>query len=49
VAAYRSGPAFAFATCDPNDVVALIHLKAMPAIVKPEAWTDWLDRDASVA
>lgn len=43
------GPAFAFATCEPNAFVAPIHPKAMPAIVKPDAWTQWLDGEASAA
>ncbi|MDH7974803.1 SOS response-associated peptidase family protein [Sphingomonas sp. AR_OL41] len=43
------GPAFAFATCEPNAFVAPIHGKAMPAIVRPAAWTDWLDGEASAA
>jgi putative SOS response-associated peptidase YedK len=43
------GPAFAFATCDPNEFVTPIHPKAMPAILKPDAWGDWLDGTADVA
>jgi putative SOS response-associated peptidase YedK len=43
------GPAFAFATCEPNAFVAAIHPKAMPAIVTPERWFDWLDGTADSA
>lgn len=37
------GPAYAFATCEPNDIVRGFHPKAMPAILKPGEWDRWLD------
>lgn len=43
------GPAFAFATCEPNEIVGPIHPKAMPAILKPTEWQDWLSADADTA
>lgn len=43
------GNAFAFATCDPNGVVAPIHPKAMPAILKPDEWLAWRSDDADLA
>lgn len=43
------GPAFAFATCEPNAIVAPIHPKAMPAIIKPDEWGQWLDGTAEQA
>lgn len=41
------GPAFAFATCEPNDIVASIHPKAMPAILPPTEWLAWLSGDVA--
>ncbi|MCW1432107.1 SOS response-associated peptidase family protein [Novosphingobium sp. JCM 18896] len=32
------GRAYAFATCQPNEIVAPIHPKAMPAILLPSEW-----------
>ncbi|MDR6853618.1 putative SOS response-associated peptidase YedK [Sphingomonas sp. BE123] len=43
------GPAFAFATCEPNALVAPIHPKAMPAILPPADWDAWLEADADTA
>ncbi|HEV7290445.1 SOS response-associated peptidase family protein [Sphingomonas sp.] len=43
------GPAFAFATCEPNAIVGPIHPKAMPAILTPAEWLDWLSADAGTA
>jgi putative SOS response-associated peptidase YedK len=33
---------FAFATCEPNSLVAPLHPKAMPVILLPEDWNRWL-------
>lgn len=33
---------FAFLTCAPNVTVGAIHAKAMPVMLKPEQWMDWL-------
>lgn len=43
------GPAFAFVTCEPNDIVAAVHPKAMPVILNPADWQDWLGTDADIA
>lgn len=43
------GRAFAFATCEPNAIVGAIHPKAMPTILKPAEWQDWLSADADTA
>ncbi|PCG08705.1 DUF159 family protein [Sphingomonas ginsenosidimutans] len=43
------GPAFAFATTEPNAVVAPIHPKAMPAIVAIEDASAWLEAPADEA
>lgn len=43
------GPAYAFATCEPNAIVAPIHPKAMPAILQPGEWDTWLDGSAEDA
>lgn len=43
------GRAYAFATCEPNAIVAPIHPKAMPAIIKPDEWDQWLDGTAEEA
>lgn len=43
------GPAYAFATCEPNEIVAPIHPKAMPAILRPDEWDIWLDGTAAEA
>ncbi|RYG84543.1 MAG: DUF159 family protein, partial [Alphaproteobacteria bacterium] len=43
------GPAYAFATCAPNEIVGPIHPKAMPAIIKPDEWDIWLDGSADEA
>jgi putative SOS response-associated peptidase YedK len=43
------GPAYAFATCEPNAIVGPIHPKAMPAILKPGEWDQWLDGTAEEA
>lgn len=37
------GNAFAFLTCDPNPLVAPLHPKAMPVILDPEDYDQWLD------
>lgn len=36
------GAHFAFLTCAPNDTVGAIHPKAMPVILAPEDYDDWL-------
>lgn len=43
------GPAFAFATCAPCAIVEPIHPKAMPAILRADQWTTWLDAPAAAA
>lgn len=43
------GPAYAFATCQPNEIVGAIHPKAMPAILKPGDWDQWLNGTAGEA
>lgn len=35
-------PVYAFCTCEPNPLVALIHPKAMPVILHPEDYDQWL-------
>ena len=41
--------AFAFLTCEPNDIVRPIHPKAMPVILRPEDFEQWLHGDAKDA
>ena len=36
------GKVFAFLTCEPNPLVAQIHPKAMPVILRPEDYDKWL-------
>ena len=36
------GKVFAFLTCEPNPLVAPIHPKAMPVILHPEDYDNWL-------
>ena len=43
------GPAMAFLTCEPNDLVAQIHPKAMPVMLDPEAATRWLEDERESA
>lgn len=43
------GRAFAFATCEPNDVVRPWHPKAMPVIVAPADRDQWLEGDTDEA
>lgn len=43
------GRAYAFATCQPNEIVEPIHPKAMRAILKPDEWDAWLEGDAKTA
>ena len=38
----EEGEAFAFLTCEPNPLVAPIHPKAMPVILDPDDYDDWL-------
>jgi putative SOS response-associated peptidase YedK len=40
--AAEEGGFFAFATCEPNSLVAPLHEKAMPVILLPEDWDRWL-------
>lgn len=37
------GPVFAFLTCAPSPVVAEVHPKAMPLVLRPTAFAAWLD------
>lgn len=41
--------AYAFLTTGPNAVVAPIHPKAMPAILREDDWDTWLNADAKEA
>jgi putative SOS response-associated peptidase YedK len=41
--------AFAFLTCEPNPLVALIHPKAMPVMLAPEDYGRWLDGETADA
>lgn len=36
---------FAFLTCEPNPLVAPLHPKAMPVILHPEDYAEWLTAD----
>lgn len=38
----EQGRAFAFLTCEPNEIVRPIHQKAMPVILHDEDFDDWL-------
>lgn len=38
----REGPAFTMVTCDPNELVAPIHPKAMITILEEADWDRWL-------
>ncbi len=42
-------PAFAFLTCEPNPLVAPIHAKAMPVILHPEQYDQWLTLETATA
>lgn len=35
----------AFLTCDPNDTVGRVHPKAMPVMLKPQDYDQWLEAD----
>lgn len=37
------GNVFAFLTCEPNPLIAPIHPKAMPVILQPEDYHNWLN------
>jgi putative SOS response-associated peptidase YedK len=37
------GPVYAFLTCEPNELVAPLHPKAMPVILDPADYDQWLD------
>lgn len=39
------GNVFAFLTCEPNPLIKPIHQKAMPVILHPEDYDDWLSGD----
>jgi putative SOS response-associated peptidase YedK len=39
----KDGLGFTMVTCDPNELVAPIHPKAMITILHPEDWEDWLN------
>ena len=41
----NEGPRYAFLTCDPNEIVAPIHPKAMPVILEPNDYDQWLCGD----
>lgn len=48
-ASARTVDAFAFVTTDPNAFVRPWHPKAMPVILSPEQWDDWLEGEAEHA
>lgn len=39
------GPVYAFLTCEPNELVAPLHPKAMPVILDPSQYEEWLSTD----
>ncbi|EPR18076.1 hypothetical protein M527_14000 [Sphingobium indicum IP26] len=39
------GPVYAFLTCEPNELVAPLHPKAMPVILNPDQYDEWLATD----
>ncbi len=39
------GPVYAFLTCEPNELVAPLHPKAMPVILDPPQYEAWLSTD----
>lgn len=39
------GPVYAFLTCEPNELVAPLHPKAMPVILEPSQYDEWLSTD----
>lgn len=39
------GPCYAFLTCEPNALVAPLHPKAMPVVLDPAQYAEWLDTD----
>ncbi|KER35170.1 hypothetical protein AL00_17590 [Sphingobium indicum F2] len=39
------GPVYAFLTCEPNELVAPLHPKAMPVILEPSQYDEWLATD----
>lgn len=41
--------ALAFLTCEPNGIVAPVHPKAMPVILRPDQFETWLTGDADAA
>jgi len=41
------GPCMAFLTCTPNDLVGEVHPKAMPVILDPDNYDQWLTGDVS--
>jgi len=41
----EDGKVFAFLTCEPNPLVAPLHPKAMPVILQPEDYEQWLAAD----
>lgn len=41
----EEGERFAFLTTAPNSIVAPIHKKAMPVVLRPEDWEAWLSAD----
>jgi putative SOS response-associated peptidase YedK len=43
------GNVFAFLTCEPNPLVAPLHPKAMPVVLHPEDYDDWLTTDYPTA
>lgn len=39
------GAVFAFLTCEPNELVAPLHPKAMPVVLSPSNYENWLSAD----
>jgi len=44
-----NGPAMAFLTCEPNQVVGAVHPKAMPVMLAPGDVANWLDSETATA
>mgnify|MGYP001002173629 FL=1 len=45
----EAGNIFAFLTCEPNPLVAPLHPKAMPVLLQPENYEQWLAADYDAA
>jgi putative SOS response-associated peptidase YedK len=45
----EQGTAYAFLTCEPNEIVGAVHPKAMPVILSEDAYEQWLQGTADEA